>query len=491
MSDRVLVIDDDPALREVLAAVLSDSGYGVRTAASGGEGRDALRSEGADLVLLDLRMPDIEGIDLIPELREIDAEVSIVMMTAYGSIKTAVESIRRGASDFLTKPFDLEEMKLTIGNALALQRLRRENAALRGIISERAADFPELTGLSPRMRELFRVMKRVAPFDVTVLVTGESGTGKELVARALHRNSPRRDGPLIAVNCAALPETLLETELFGHERGAFTGATSTRPGRFELARGGTLLLDEVGDMSPLMQAKLLRVLQEGEFQRVGGSSPIRSDVRIVAATNKDLAAEVAARRFREDLWYRLDVVSIRLPALRERRDDIPLLVARFLEEFGERYGSEARSVDEGALACLMRHDWPGNVRELKHCVEQAVILGDGPSITAAQLPESLRGLAQAPNADQAGGRLPQAVAGLVGAPGLPRGAEDPLDAVEARYILGILVQCEWNQSRAAEILGLHRNTLREKIRRYGLRSGQGGPEAACTQFVRSPSRALH
>jgi DNA-binding NtrC family response regulator len=450
---RILVVDDDPALREVLEAVLRDEGYDLACAASGAEGRRMLEEGGADLVLLDLRMPDIEGIDLIPVLREIDDEVAIVMMTAYGSIKTAVEAIRRGARDFLTKPFDLDELKLTIRNSLALQRLWRENTALRGIISEQAMDFPEITGLSPRISELFALMKRVAPFDVTVLVTGESGTGKELVARALHRHGARKDGPFIAVNCAALPESLLETELFGHEKGAFTGATAAHPGRFELARGGTLFLDEIGDMSPVMQAKLLRVIQEGEFQRVGGSVSIKTDLRLVTATNRDLPAEVAARRFREDLYYRLNVVALHLPALRERREDIPLLVTRFLEEFGARYGRRLGSVEGEAMEALKRHSWPGNVRELKHCVEQAVILGDGLALRLADLPEALRGL------PPVGGPEPESL------------VDGGLDAAEAKCILEALRQCDWNRSRAAALLGLHRNTLREKIRRYGL-----GPE---------------
>jgi len=273
------------------------------------------------------------------------------------------------------------------------------------------------------------------------------------VARALHKHGPRSTGPFVAVNCAALSESLLETELFGHEKGAFTGAAGARPGRFELARGGTLFLDEVGDMSPVMQAKLLRVLQEGEFERVGGTRSITTDLRLIAATNKDLPSEIAARRFREDLYYRLNVVGIPMPSLRERRDDIPLLAIRFLAEFGERYGRRVEGVTPEAMDCLTAYGWPGNIRELKHSIEQAVLLGEGPTLTADHLPPHLAALARPTD------------------PGLPETKD--LDSVEAKHILGVLRQCGWNRSRASEILGLHRNTLREKIRRFGL-----GPDAA-------------
>jgi DNA-binding NtrC family response regulator len=459
MSSRILVVDDDASFREVLDAVLRDSGYEVMTAPTGSRARELLSFRGADLALVDLRLPDLEGVDLISALKSIDPDLSVVMMTAYGSIKTAVEALRRGAYDFLTKPFDLDEMKVTIKNALAIQGLYRENAALRKIVSQEKADFRDITGLSPAMSELFSHMRRIAGFDVTVLITGESGTGKELVARALHRNSGRGKGPFIAVNCAALPEALLESELFGHEKGAFTDAVAAHPGRFELAKGGTLFLDEVGDMSPLMQAKLLRVLQDGEFERVGGVVSIKSDIRLIAATNKDLPSEVAARRFREDLYYRLNVVALRLPALRERRDDIPLLAAQFLEEFGKLYGRKVESVDPEAMECLTRHSWPGNVRELKHCIEQAIILGNGESLRVEDLPESLG----KPSGSAAG-------TGLAAFQGqAPRaGKTAALEAVEEDYILKILRECGWNQSKAAEVLGLHRNTLREKIKRYGL-----------------------
>ncbi len=452
MTERIVIIDDDRAFREILEAVLVDAGYQPFAAASGTTGLALVAEKNPDLVLLDLRMPDMEGIEVLQRLKASDHDLAVVMMTAYGSIKTAVEAIRQGAFDFLTKPFDLEELKNTVANALALQGLTRENQALRTLLHQQTMDFPDITGLSPRIRQVFSVMKRVTHHDVTVLVTGESGTGKELVARALHRGGSRSQGPFVAVNCAALSESLLETELFGHEKGAFTGAIEARPGRFELAKGGTLFLDEVGDMSPVMQAKLLRVLQEGEFERVGGTRSIRTDVRLVAATNKDLPAEVAGHRFREDLYYRLNVVNIHLPSLRERRDDIPLLVTRFLQEFGTKYGRKVEAVSPQAMACLTAYEWPGNIRELKHGVEQAILLGDGPVLAVEHLPPNLaafagQGTVETPTKD--------------------------LDSVEARHILGVLRQCGWNRSRASEILGLHRNTLREKIRRFGL-----GPDAA-------------
>jgi len=453
MTGRILIIDDDRAFREILEVVLADTGYEVRVATGGAEGLTMVDRETPDLVLLDLRMPDMEGLEVLQRLKASAPELAVVMMTAYGSIKTAVEAIRQGAFDFLTKPFDLDELKNTIQNALTLQVLTRENQALRTLLHQQTMDFPDITGLSPRIRQVFSVMKRVTHHDVTVLITGETGTGKELVARALHRHGSRCEGPFVAVNGAALSESLLEAELFGHEKGSFTGAAGTRLGRFEMAKGGTLFLDEVADMSPLMQAKLLRVLQEGEFERVGGTRSISTDIRLVAATNKDLASEVAAKRFREDLYYRLNVVTISMPPLRERRDDIPLLVARFLEEFGESYGRKITSVAPQAMACLTGYDWPGNIRELKHHIEQAVLLGDGPVLTADHLPPTLTTRLSIP--------FPTAA------------PTKDLDSVEAQHILGVLQQCSWNRSRASEILGLHRNTLREKIRRFGL-----GPDTA-------------
>ena len=450
---RLLIIDDDRAFREVLAAVLVDEGFEVFAAQNGTDGLRLVAEESPDLVMLDLRMPDIEGLEVLQRIKGSSPDVAVVMMTAFGSIKTAVDAIRQGAFDFLTKPFDLEELKNPIRNALALQALTQENHELRTLLKQQTLDFPEITGLSPRIRQVFGVINRVGPHDVTVLITGESGTGKELVARALHRQGSRSEGPFVAVNCAALSETLLETELFGHEKGAFTGATGTRPGRFELAKGGTLFLDEVGDMSPLMQAKLLRVLQEGEFERVGGNRSIPTNVRLVAATNKDLTTEVAARRFREDLYYRLNVVTITLPALRDRSEDIPLLVARFLEEFGALYRRSIETVTPEAMACLMAYRWPGNIRELKHRIEQMVLLGDGPTLALEHLPSELR------------------LAFVAASPDSPEPKN--LDAVEAQHILGVLRQCRWNRNQASEILGLHRNTLREKIRRFGL-----GPETA-------------
>ncbi len=444
---RILVCDDDDALREVIATVLLDDGYQVVVAANGAEARQRMREVTIDLALVDLRMPDIEGTALMPLLQQVEPDLAIVMMTAYGSIKTAVEAIRQGASDFLTKPFDLEEMKLTVHNALILRQLSRENRELRHLIVEDGREFPEICGNSPRIREVFTLMKRVAGYDVTVLITGESGTGKELVARALHHGSPRAKGPFVAINCAALPETLLEAELFGHEKGAFTGAAGTRMGRFELAHGGTLFLDEVGDMSPAMQVRLLRVLQEGEFERVGGGVAIKTDVRLLTATNKDLRSEVAAHRFREDLFYRLNVVALHLPPLRERIEDLPVLASRFLADYGTRYGRAELGIAADAMDCLLAHDWPGNIRELKHLVEQAVILGDGPLLRAADLPLALRRP-----------EMPQLVAPVDG----------DLEGLEKKHIRSVLDQCNWNRNRAAEILGLHRNTLREKIRRYGL-----------------------
>ncbi|MCR4402514.1 MAG: sigma-54 dependent transcriptional regulator [Firmicutes bacterium] len=501
----VLIVDDDEGIRETLEAVLSEEGYEV---AAAGTGRDALelaRGREFHLVLLDLRMPDMSGLEILPRLRSELPRTPVIIMTAYGTIKTAVEAVKQGAYDFVSKPFDLDEMRITIEKALAHERLKMENERLRTMLEDELA-FQEIVGRSGKMRAVFELIRRVMNHDVTVLIVGESGTGKELVAKAIHCNSPRRAGPFLKVNCAALPDPLLESELFGYEKGAFTGAQTRKPGRFELADGGTLFLDEIGNMSPSMQVKLLRVLQEREFERVGGKSAVKVDVRILAATNANLKSEVARGAFREDLYYRLNVVQIHVPPLRERKEDIPLLVQHFIKEFNVSLGKEFAGVSPQAMNCLTRYDWPGNVRELKNAIEAAMLLGEGPFIMPEHLPEEVadsgsdtrgehgqaaRGGATAAAQGSAGSsRLAQPTqpapwrtggtshglesgpraSATGGSPQVPAGhpSSEPLEAVEREHILRVLRQCSWNQSKAAWVLGVHRNTLRKKIRDYKL-----------------------
>lgn len=449
MKARILITDDDPGMRDTLEAVLLADGHEARVAANGTEMLRRLQEEAFDLILLDLKMPDYLGIDLLPRIKELAPEVVVIMMTAFGTIKTAVEAVKQGAFDFITKPFELDEMQLTIEKALEMQRLTRENQALRTILHEQAM-FVNIVGTSPKMQEVFEVVRKVVNYDVTILICGESGTGKELIAQAIHHNSPRRDMPFIKLNCAALPETLLESELFGYDKGAFTGAVATKPGRFELAEGGTLFLDEIGDTSLNMQSKLLRVLQEKEFERVGGRQTIKVDVRILAATNKDLKKEVAAKRFREDLFYRLHVVPLFLPPLRERKEDLPALIYQFVKEHNLQFHKNFQTVAPEALAALHRYDWPGNIRELRNVIEKAVLLGEGTSLQLQHLPEEIRGSAGLTVSHDTNGEAAT------------------IDALEKEHIYQILCETAWNQSKAAERLGIHRNTLREKIKRYGL-----------------------
>jgi DNA-binding NtrC family response regulator len=449
MGAKILVVDDDIGMRETLEAVLAADGYDVAVASNGEEALAAIRQKNFDLMLLDNKMPDHMGTDLIPAIKKISPDTVVIIMTAYGTIKTAVESVKKGAFNFITKPFELDEVRLSIKQVVEMQNLARENAELRRMLKENVV-LKDIVGTSPKIQAVFDVIKKVVDYDVTILICGESGTGKELVAQAIHGNSPRRNNPFIKLNCAALPETLLESELFGYEKGAFTGATNSKPGRFEMARGGTMFLDEIGDTSLSMQSKLLRVLQEKEFERVGGKETLKVDVRIVAATNKDLKKEVEEKRFREDLYYRLNVVPIYVPPLRERIEDIPLLTNYFLKELNLLFQKDFNSVSPEALACFMSYGWPGNVRELRNVLEKAVLLGDGKVITLNHLPEEIR-----KNNSEI---LPAA---------MPRNSS--LDEIEKYHIYRTLQEVGWNQTKAAERLNIHRNTLREKIRKFNLK----------------------
>jgi DNA-binding NtrC family response regulator len=448
----VLVVDDEKNIQLTLSRALSMAGYAVETASGGREALERIAAQPVDVVVMDVRMPDLDGLSVLEKARETRPELPVLIMSGHGSIETVRSAFKLGAFDYLEKPItEKEKLLVAVKNALALQRLRAENAALR-----REAGRLEMVGSGQAMQRLFELIRRAAPSEGRVLVTGENGTGKELVARAIHENSRRSGGPFVKLNCAAVPADLIESELFGHERGAFTGAVAARRGKFELADGGTLFLDEVGDMPQAMQAKVLRVLQEGEFERVGGQQTLRCDVRVVAATNKDLQAEVEAGRFREDLYYRLNVVPIHSPPLRERKEDLPELAARFLAEACERNGRRPMSLGREAVLALQSHEWPGNVRELRNLVERLVILCDGPEISADDVARVLPG-ARRPRTDRfrAGASFHELV-------------ED----AEREIILGALDGNGGNVSDTARVLGLERSHLYKKMRALGIKRGE-------------------
>jgi len=451
---RVLVVDDERRQRDILQMILEAEGYETTAAGNGRQALQAAQAEGFDVVLTDLKMPDLNGIELLSEILKLQPSPLVILMTAHGTIDSAVDAMRKGAFDYLTKPLEKDELLLVLRRALERAHLVRENRMLHEQLRDRFR-LDNIVGAHGSMQDVFRVVHKVASSTSTVLVYGESGTGKELVARALHHESDRRSRPFYAVNAAALPESILEAELFGHEKGAFTGAEMRKIGLFEQASGSTLFLDEVGDLKRDLQVKLLRALQEREIMRVGGTERIRIDVRIVAATNQDLDRAVREGRFREDLYYRLNVIPIVLPPLRERRTDIPLLVDHFIAKYS---GTRRRGVSEDALKILMAYDWPGNVRELESVVERALLLGERDLIVPADLPAPVR-------------------AGTSG----PRGAmelEIPdsginLDALERSLILKALDKAGGNVSRAARLLGLSRRTLQ-----YRMEKMQSAPEGA-------------
>lgn len=448
----ILIVDDEKNMRWALDRALKQEGYETLTAADGLEGLTVAQTEHPDLIVLDLKMPGMDGLSALKKLREWNSQLPVIMITAHGSVETAIEAVKAGAFDYITKPFDVEEIKLVISKALENWALVSEVAFLRSEL-ERKYSFQNIIGKGPKMQALFSLIEKLAETSASVIVYGESGTGKELVARAIHYRSARKGNPYIQVNCAALPETLLESELFGHEKGAFTGAVGRKPGRFELAHNGTIFLDEIGDISLPVQVKLLRVLQEKAFERVGGLETLKIDVRIIAATNQNLAQAIRDGRFREDLYYRLNVVPIHLPPLRERREDIPLLVEHFLKKFDPQ--GRMRGPNCQAMKLLSEYHWPGNVRELENCLERAVIISSGPEITPADLPPE--------------------VAGIV-APGEPRkrfslpGEGISLEDVEKDLIVQALERSGGNQSRAARLLGITRHTLLYRMEKYGLKA---------------------
>jgi len=447
---KVLIVDDDQSHRIMLRAVLKEEDYRVTEAADGIEAVKAVENEAFDIILLDIRMTKMDGIEALTEIRKISPLVPVLVMTAYASVKTAVEALKAGAFDYVTKPLDIEELKILIEKGLEQYHLRAENLALKERIGDRF-DFSRIIGRSGKMQALLDTLAMVAPSDATVLIMGESGTGKEVAANAIHQNSTRVGQPFIKVSCAALPETLLESELFGHEKGAFTGALSHREGRFALAHRGTIFLDEVGEMSPSVQTKLLRVLQEKEFEPLGSARTIKVDIRVIAATNKDLAIEVKEGRFREDLYYRLNVVPVTIPPLRDRKEDIPPLADHFLAVYREKNRKPLKGISGKALDLLVRYDWPGNIRELENSIERAVIMAKGERITPADFPPQIQRLSG--EGDRGDSAIPYGMS---------------LAEMEKMLIVKTLAEMDGNRTRAAEILGINRRTLQNKLKEYGL-----------------------
>lgn len=443
----VLIVDDEKNIREGLSQALRLAGYATHTAASGSEAQRLLEGRSVDLVISDLRMPGLSGEQLLKRVVSSYPAIPVIILTGHGTIESAVTAMRDGAYDFLTKPVNLDRLELLVKRALSRRQLVLENLSLQRELERRSSSHKLVTA-SPPMKKVFEMVEQVAPSRASVLITGESGVGKELVAGAIHSLSPRRASKFVQVHCAALTETLLESELFGHERGAFTGAVARRRGRFELADGGTILLDEIGEISQNIQIKLLRILQERAFERVGGEQTLEVDVRVLAATNRDLKEEIERGRFREDLYYRLNVVHVHVPPLRERQADIALLAAGFLKEFAAENGKQLAGITPAAGTALRRYSWPGNVRELQNSIESAVVMARGRTLEAHDLPPAVRNAEDAP------------------AVWLPLGAT--LDQGEKEIIRATLSHQHGNKSRAAEILGISRKTLHRKMREYQL-----------------------
>jgi len=464
----ILIVDDEHAARYGMRRAL-EGHYRILEADSAKAARDAIAASRPDLILLDVVMPDEGGIALLRELRAGGDETPVLVVSALDTARTAVEALQAGAADYIVKGFDIEALRARVANTLKLAQLGAENQQLR---SELVADgqFGRMLGASAAMRRVFEMADRVAPTDATVLILGESGTGKDLLAQEIHARSPRAEKAFVAVNCAALPENLIESELFGYERGAFTGAALQRKGKFELASGGTLFLDEIGDMNPVTQAKVLRALESRKIERLGGSQSIDVDVRVISATHRDLPAEIALGKFREDLYYRLRVVTLELPPLRAHKDDLPLLAEAFLEQLGARHGRRARGAGRArlsleAMELVRRYDWPGNVRELRNALERALVMSRGDEITAADLPEEVRD-----NTNRAAAPRPPVVAGD-GAGNSFLAESNFREAkrqFEVAYLKQKLAEHKWNVSKTAAEIGLHRQSLQEKLRELGI-----------------------
>ncbi|MEN6440218.1 MAG: sigma-54 dependent transcriptional regulator [Syntrophobacter sp.] len=441
---RVLVVDDEPMVGISLTNWLKEENYEVKAVCDGQSALDAFKNECWDIVLLDYKMPGMDGMQVLRHIKELAPQAVVLMMTAYASIANSVQAMKEGAFDYIVKPLDVEELSMMLNKIVERQQLITENLLLRKHLNERY-QYENIIGKSPGMQKVFELIRIVAETNATVLITGETGTGKEMVARAIHATSPRRYGPFIAVSCSALPETLLESELFGYEKGAFTGADRTKKGRFELAHGGTLFLDEIGEISMKTQVKLLRVLQERSFTRLGGTETIDVDVRLITATNQNLPRLVEVNTFRSDLYYRLNVVNIHVPPLRERKDDIPLLAEHFMEKFNVEFNKKFSRIERKAMEQMVSYHWPGNVRELENVIERAIVIDQGPEVKAKYMPFCSP-------------ELP--------APG--DGGPKALQDVEKEHILRILDQNQWNISKAAKILDIDRTTLHKKIQKFGI-----------------------
>jgi len=454
----ILIVEDEPKMLRLLELNLSEEGYSVKTAEDAEAGLNLLRQDRIDLVITDLKLPGMNGLEFLQAVKRHDARIPVVVMTAYGTVETAVEAMKAGASDYVLKPFSLEEIKLIVGKELDVNRLREENRSLREALGRRY-EFKNIIAHSAKMQEVLATVDRVAPTNSTVLLGGESGVGKDLIARAIHEHSRRASGPFVKINCTAIPENLLESELFGYEKGAFTGAVNSKPGKFELADKGTIFLDEIGDVPGSIQVKLLRVLQDREFERLGGTKTLKVDVRVVAATNQDLRAALEEGTFREDLYYRLNVVPISIPPLRERKEDIPYLVDHFIERFAKESGKPIRGITPAAQKLMMEFHWPGNVREVENIIERAVALLAGDMLDSGDIrldysPAKPGGADIAPEAMSAAGTFPP--------PGVT------LEQFEDEIIKEAVRRAKGNKSQAARLLGLSRNALRYRLAKLGV-----------------------
>ncbi|MDP3919590.1 MAG: sigma-54 dependent transcriptional regulator [Candidatus Omnitrophota bacterium] len=450
----ILIVEDDDLVRESLYDVLTVEGYDVVAARDSGEALEAMRAKGPELAMIDLRLPSGSGIDVFRQVRQIDPKLEVIMMTSFATVETAVEAMKMGVVDYLTKPINDDELRLTLQRVFESRQLKQENESLKQELSNKKSRFHHIIGEDAKMQKIYSIVEAISNTDTTVLLKGESGTGKGMIARAIHQNDPaRKDGPYIEVSCGAIPRELLESELFGHVKGAFTSAIRDRMGRFELANGGTILLDEIDALPPYLQVKLLRVLQQKEFERVGDTKTVQVDVRIIASTNVDLASEIKKGRFREDLYYRLNVITIGVPPLRDRKQDVATLVKHFLQVFSSKTKREICGISQRAMKVLIDYDWPGNVRELENLLERAVVLSEGDVIDLVDFPENMF---ESTNASDA-------------APALPKSSlKDGLKEPEKMLIKKALEQVGWNRQRAARILNINRTTLYNKMKEYAL-----------------------
>ena len=452
--NKILIVDDEKSILDLLSMVFKKEGYVIYTALSSQKALEILDEHDIDLVITDIRMPGMSGLDLLFHIKENYPDIPVIMITAYGSTREAVRALKAGALDYITKPFDIDELKIVVRNALHKRHLEQENIHLKKELSKRYS-FENIIGKSKKMQEIFNLIEKIAPTDATVLICGESGTGKELVAKAIHYKSLRRNNKFVSINCGALPENLLESELFGHVKGSFTGAYSDKRGLFEVANKGTILLDEIGEMSPMTQVKLLRALQERKIRRVGGVEEIEIDVRIIAATNQNLKEKIKKGEFREDLFYRLNVISITIPPLRERKEDIPLLVEHFIEKYSKQFQKDKKKVSLEVMKVFQDYHWPGNIRELENVIERAMALAQGDKITIDDIPKEII--------------YPATVEMPITIPEEGFNLNSHLEELSRRYIEYALIKADRNIKRAAELLGISYRSLRHYINKYQIK----------------------